>query len=157
MAKTQATFGKKDKERNRQKQRVEKAEKMAERKANAKKGKSLDEMMAYLDENGNITSTPPDPSRKKVIDVSAIQVSVPKQEDRPQVNNQRTGTVTFFNHDKGFGFIKDIESEDSIFVHVSQTAEKLNENDLVSFEIGSGPKGPSANNVKKVEKPTVTV
>ncbi|MEI7801418.1 MAG: cold shock domain-containing protein [Bacteroidota bacterium] len=157
MAKTQATFGKKDKERNRQKQRVEKAEKMAERKANAKKGKSLDEMMAYLDENGNITSTPPDPSRKKVIHHSEIQVSVPKQEDRPQVNNQRTGTVTFFNHDKGFGFIKDIESEDSIFVHVSQTSDKLNENDTVSFEIGSGPKGPSANNVKKVEKPTVTV
>ena len=103
MAKSQATFGKKDKERNKQKQRKEKEEKMAERKANAKKGKSLDEMMAYLDENGNITSTPPDPlKKKKTIHHSEILVSVPKQEDRPQINNQRSGSITFLLYRPSF-------------------------------------------------------
>ena len=155
MAKSQATFGKKDKERNKQKQRQEKEEKMAERKANAKKGKSLDEMMAYLDENGNITSTPPDPNRKKItIHHSEILVSVPKQEDRPQISNTRNGIVSFFNKEKGFGFIKDTDSEESIFVHISQLKDQVTENDKVTFEIGSGPKGPTANDVKKIVSTT---
>ena len=66
MGKSQETFGKKEKEKKKLKQRQDKQEKMEERKANAKKGKSLDEMMAYIDENGNISSTPPDPRKKKV-------------------------------------------------------------------------------------------
>jgi len=59
MAKSQETFSKKEKGKQKIKQRQEKLEKMNERKANAKKGKSLEEMMAYIDENGNLTSTPP--------------------------------------------------------------------------------------------------
>ena len=124
---------------------------MAERKANAQKGKSLDEMMAYIDENGNITSTPPDPTKKKkTIHHSEILVSVPKQEDRPQISNSRKGSITFFNKEKGFGFIKDSDSEESIFVHISQLKDAVGEGDHVTFEIGSGPKGPTANDVKKV-------
>src|SRR4051812_39479022 len=61
MGKSGETFGKKEKEKKRLKDRQEKQEKMEHRKANAKKGKSLDEMMAYMDENGNLSSTPPDP------------------------------------------------------------------------------------------------
>ena len=45
--------------------RKEKREKAEERKANSDKGKSLEDMMAYIDENGNISSTPPDPGKKK--------------------------------------------------------------------------------------------
>jgi hypothetical protein len=59
MAKSKATFGKKEKEKNRLKKRKEKEEKKAERKANSNKGKSFEEMLAYVDENGTITSTPP--------------------------------------------------------------------------------------------------
>jgi len=149
MAKSHETPGKKDKEKKRLKQRQKKEEKMAERKANAQKGKSLNEMMAYIDENGNISSTPPDPNKKKTVHHSEIQVSVPRLEDRPRYEITRRGTVTFFNHNKGFGFIKDSETAESIFVHVSQLAEPLMENDLVIFELGSGPRGPSATNVKK--------
>lgn len=151
MAKSQATFGKKDKERSRQKARQEKEEKMAERKANAKKGKSLDEMIAYIDEFGNISSTPPDPNRKKEVDISAIQVSVPKQEDRPQAQPViRKGSITFFNTDKGFGFIKDSANGESIFVHASQSSEQLAENDIVTFEVEMGPRGSNAVRVNKV-------
>ena len=80
MGKSQETFSKKEKEKNRLKKRQDKAEKMEERKANAKKGKTLEEMMAYIDENGNISSTPPDPRKKKIFKQEEIQVGVPIQE-----------------------------------------------------------------------------
>ena len=67
MARSTETFNKKEKEKKRLKKQKEKREKAEERKDNVVKGKSLDEMMAYVDENGNITSTPPDPTKKKKI------------------------------------------------------------------------------------------
>ena len=60
MSKSQETFSKKEKDKKRLKQRRDKAEKMEDRKANARKGKSLEEMMAYIDENGNLSSAPPE-------------------------------------------------------------------------------------------------
>src|ERR1044072_3633005 len=107
MAKSKETFGKKEKEKKRLKQREDKQQKMEERKANAKKGKSLDEMMAYLDENGNLSSTPPDPKKVKVFKAEHIQTSVPKYSEEPQ-DAIREGIVSFFNDAKGYGFIKDL-------------------------------------------------
>ncbi|MEJ7770048.1 MAG: cold shock domain-containing protein [Chitinophagaceae bacterium] len=150
MAKSQETFGKKEKQKKKLKQRQDKQEKMEERKANVKKGKTLDEMMAYIDENGNFSSTPPDPRRKKVFLSKDMQIGVPKQEARQQEDVVRTGMVTFFNHDKGFGFIKDLQTQESVFIHVNQLSEAIKENDKVSFEVEMGQKGPSAINVKKV-------
>jgi hypothetical protein len=60
MAKSKETFLKREKEKKRIKQRQEKQEKMEERKANGDKPKSLEDMLAYIDEDGNISSTPPD-------------------------------------------------------------------------------------------------
>lgn len=142
------TFGKKEKQKKKLKQRQEKAEKMEERKANAKKGKSLDEMMAYLDENGNLTSTPQDPKMKRVFNQEDIQIGVPKQEDLPP-QEPRTGVVTFFNEAKGFGFIRDLKTQESVFIHVNQLTEPINESDKVIFEVEMGPKGLNAVNVKK--------
>ena len=150
MGKSQETFSKKEKEKKRIKQRQEKLEKMQERKANAKKGKSLDDMMAYIDENGNISSTPPDPRKKKVFNPEDMQVSVPKQEDRIH-NTVRKGFVAFFNNEKGFGFINDTETKERIFVHVNQLSGPLKENDKVTFEVEIGPKGPSAVNVSIIK------
>lgn len=58
------TFNKKQKEKNKLKKRQDKVQKMQERKANVKKGKTLEEMMAYLDENGNLSPIPPDTHKK---------------------------------------------------------------------------------------------
>jgi hypothetical protein len=60
MAKSKETYLKKEKEKKRLKDKQDKAAKKEERKANAKKGKSLEEMLAYIDDNGNLVSTPPD-------------------------------------------------------------------------------------------------
>jgi cold shock CspA family protein len=144
------TFGKKENQKKRLKHRQDKAEKMEERKANAKKGKSLDEMMAYLDENGNLSSTPPDPRKKKTFRVEDMQTGTLKQEDREQVDTVRTGVVTFFNDAKGFGFIKDSQTQESVFIHVNQLSERIVEHDKVSFEVEMGPKGPNATQVKKI-------
>ncbi|MFN2458857.1 MAG: cold-shock protein [Chitinophagaceae bacterium] len=142
------TFGKKEKEKNRAKHKKDKQEKMQERKAAAKKGKSLDEMMAYLDENGNLSSTPPDPKKRKIVNHEDIQIGVPKYEEQ-EGEKVRTGVVTFFNDAKGFGFIKDLKTQESVFIHVNQLSEAIKEHDKVTFEVEMGPKGPSATNVKK--------
>jgi len=152
MAKSGETFGKKEKEKKRAKQRQDKAEKMEERKANAKKGKSLDEMMAYIDEDGNISSTPPDPRKKKVFNPEDMQIGVPKQQDLTEEELIRKGVVTFFNEDKGFGFINDLQTQERVFVHINQLTERIKESDKVTFEVEMGPKGPSAVNVKKEVK-----
>ncbi|MEO5998368.1 MAG: cold shock domain-containing protein [Chitinophagaceae bacterium] len=151
MAKSQETFGKKEKQKKKLKDRQEKKEKMEERKNNVKKGKTLDEMMAYIDENGNISSAPPDPRRKKIFNSKDMEIGVPKQEEREQVDPIRTGVVTFFNQDKGFGFIKDMQTQESVFIHVNQLSEAVKENDKLSFEVEMGHKGPSAINVKKIK------
>jgi cold shock CspA family protein len=149
MGKSQETFSKKEKEKKRAKQRQDKQEKMEERRQNAKKGKSLDEMMAYLDENGNISSTPPDPRKMKAFRQEDMQISVPKQSAADMEPSIRTGVVTFFNEAKGFGFIKDLVTQESIFIHVNQMLEQINEKDKVVFEVEMGHKGPNATNVKK--------
>jgi cold shock CspA family protein len=149
MAKAKETFGKKEKEKKRLKQRQEKHEKMEDRKANAKKGKSLDDMMAYIDEDGNISATPPDPRKKKVFNQEDMQISVPKYEASEE-DLMRSGVVAFFNNDKGFGFIHDAKTGERIFVHVNQLTERIAENDKVSFEVEAGPKGLSAVNIKKL-------
>ena len=147
MAKSKETFGKKEKEKKRLKQRQEKLEKMEERKANAKKGKTLDEMLAYIDENGNLSSTPPDPRKKVVFKQEDMNTGVPKYEKE---EIEREGIVSFFNEAKGYGFIKDLKSQESIFVHTNQLLEAVKENTKVSFQVERSAKGLSALNVKKI-------
>ncbi len=62
MAKSQATFMKKQLEKNRLKKREEKEQRKQERQQNATSG-DLESMMAYVNEFGEITSTPPDPKK----------------------------------------------------------------------------------------------
>ena len=150
MAKSQQTWLKKEREKQKQKDRKEKEEKMQERKEKGKDGKSLDDMMAYIDENGNISSTPPDPSKKRVITVEDIEIGVPKHKPIDPEDLIRKGTITFFNQAKGYGFIKDQQSQESVFVHINSLLEPVKENNRVTFEVEMGPKGPSAVKVKIV-------
>ena len=65
-----------------------------------------------------------------------------------------TGTVKFFNSDKGFGFITPTTGEKDVFVHFSNAAgdgfKNLEEGQQVEFEVGQGQKGPEARNVRLV-------
>ncbi|MDB4303817.1 cold shock domain-containing protein [Desulfosarcina sp.] len=60
----------------------------------------------------------------------------------------RKGIVSFFNDSKGYGFIKDSETSESVFVHINNTLEEIKEGNVVIFEVEMGQKGPTAVNVK---------
>jgi len=148
MAKSKETFNKKEKEKKKQQKRQEKREKKEERHANSRNGNNLNEMMAYVDENGNISAVPPDPSKKVVIDVSQIQIGVTRQEETEE-DLIRSGTVTMFNDQKGYGFIEDMETKESVFVHINSLNIRIQQNDKVLFETERGLKGKVAVNVRK--------
>jgi len=63
-----------------------------------------------------------------------------------------TGTVKWFNAEKGFGFISPDDSSQDVFAHYSAIAasgfRSLEENQKVSFETEQGPKGPQATNIQ---------
>ena|SRR5829696_2746294 len=149
MARSQQSFNKREKEKQRAKTKQEKQEKMEERKAAAKKGQSLEDMMAYIDENGNLSTTPPDPSKKKTFNQEEIEIGVPQQRELEPEELIRKGSVNFFNSAKGFGFIKDSQTGESIFFHQNNIEEQIKEGDKLIFEVEMGPKGPMAVNVKK--------
>lgn len=142
------SFSKKELEKRKAKEKQDKAQKMKERKANNSKGKSLDDMMAYLDENGNITSTPPDPNKKREISLDDIQLGAAKvvaEDVEP-----KTGVVSFFNEAKGYGFITDSKTRENIFVHMNQLLQPIKERDKVTFETEKTPRGLAAVGVKKI-------
>ena len=150
MAKSQETYNKKEKKKKKLKKRQEKEARKAARKEESPNS-GLDSMMAYVDEFGNITDTPPDPTKKKVeIDPEDIVIGVPTREEMPEPDPIRKGAVEFFNDEKGFGFIKENETNEKYFVHVSSLSEEVSENDKVSFELEQGMKGLNAVRVKKL-------
>jgi cold shock CspA family protein len=147
MASSQETFNKREKEKKRLKKRLDKQQKLAERKANSPGG-GLENMMAYVDENGRITDTPPNPSNRKKVNPESIKISVQKRE--AEVTTIQKGRIEFFNPSRGFGFIKDLDTQEKYFVHVNGLTEEVKENDIVTFEIERSFKGLNAVRVKKV-------
>ncbi len=149
MAKSQDTFNKKEKETKRLKKRQEKMQKREERKANPQPS-GLENMMAYVDEYGQITDTPPDPTKKKKILAENIELGVPKRDKEDEMPAIRKGKIEFFNDQKGYGFIKENDTQEKYFVHVNGLTETVKENDKVSFELEQGIKGINAVRVKKI-------
>lgn len=145
-----ATYEKREKEKKRLQKKQEKLKRKEERKANSQGG-SLDDMIAYVDENGQLSDTPPDPTKKKEIKQESIQIKVERQAE-VEYDPIRKGRVEFFNQQKGYGFIQDIETNEKYFVHMSRLIDEVYEKDKVTFEIEKGPKGLTAVDVKLVVK-----
>ena len=151
MAKSQQTYSKREKEKKRLKKREEKQKKKEARKLESKEnGPGI--QFAYVDHDGNLTDTPPDPSKKIKIDASTIEIGVPKRDDSDieEFDPVRNGKVSFFDTSKGFGFIIDTENQEKYFTHVSGLIDEIAENDKVSFELEKGMKGMNAVRVKKI-------
>lgn len=150
MARSQESYSKKEKEKKRLKKREEKQKRKEERRANSKGG-GLENMIAYVDENGHLTDTPPDPANKVAIEAEDIIIGIPKKEDRDDEPVIRTGKIAFFNDSKGYGFIREDMSGEKYFVHVNGLLQPVAENDKVTFDLERGMKGMNAVNVKIIE------
>jgi cold shock CspA family protein len=149
MAKSQETFNKKEKEKKRAKKRLEKQAKREARKAEPKVS-GFENMIAYVDEFGQLTDTPPDPSKKIEIDVESIVIGATKHEEVEEVEIKHEGKIEFFNDSKGYGFIRENETNEKYFVHVNGLIDKVVEGDKVAYELEQGMKGINAVQVKKI-------
>ena len=149
MGRSQETNSKKEIRKKKEKKRQDKEKKRLARKDNDKKN-GLDDMIAYVDENGVISSTPPDPKKKDKTKPEDIEVSIPKRNAEDAIDPVRKGIVSFFNESKGFGFIKDSETKENIFFHLSNVMDELKEGNAVQFERIKSPKGPNAIHVKRI-------
>ncbi|RZJ47326.1 MAG: cold shock domain-containing protein [Chryseobacterium sp.] len=138
------SFSKKENFKKKLQKQKEKAIRREDRKNTNDKGKSLDDMIMYVDANGQLTSTPPDNSNKSVIDLDNIQLgAAPIQEEDPI----KSGIVTFFS-DKGYGFITEDNSKENVFFHSNNCVDIIKKGNKVSFEKERSPKGFSAINIK---------
>jgi len=153
MAKSQQSFKKKEREKKKRKKRQEKLERREQRKIEKDLApkKTFADQISYIDEDGNLSDTPPDPTKKKkVIKLEDIIISTPPVVD-VVVEKLRTGIVKFFNGEKGYGFIVDTKTKDNIFVHINNCPGPLKEHDKVSFELEEGHKGIVAVDVKFID------
>jgi cold shock CspA family protein len=140
MAKSNS-FNKRELEKKKEQKRQEKQKRKEDRKANNSTG-SFWNMIAYVDENGVITSTPPNPDNKQEVDAENIAVSTPKKEETEEILMK--GRVEYFNQGKGYGFIKNIGNTEKYFFHISNVSDEINEGDIVSFQLERGQKGMNA-------------
>ena len=128
---------KRENEKKRLARRAEKQKKKEEKKL-SNKANSFEDMIAYVDENGMITSTPPAENTPK------------KDKEEPVI---RRGRIEFFNESKGFGFIKDLSGVEKYFFHINNVLTDIAENNIVTFDLERGLKGMNAVNVAlEVEK-----
>lgn len=139
------TWNKREREQKKRNAKKQKEEKKLERKENTTKGKSLNDMLAYVDEYGNLSDSPPDKRNRPTL---PIPPTVANSNALNQQDALKTGIVTFFDADKGYGFIKETQSQESIFVHVNSSSVELKENLKIMFEIQQTPRGLAAVNVQ---------
>ncbi|MCP9612259.1 cold-shock protein [Coprobacter tertius] len=135
------SFNKRELQKKKQSKRLEKQKRKEERKATAGSG-SLEDMIAYVDENGVITDTPPEIQNSREINVEDIAISTPKKGEVEEVIQK--GKIDFFNPEKGYGFIRDSHTNEKYFFHISNAPDSITEGNKVSFELEAGPKGINA-------------
>lgn len=141
------SFSKKEKIKKKAKKREDKAQRLEDRKERNDKGKSLEDMMVYVDEYGNLTSVPTDQQNRQEINPEEILLgAAPVSREEPEWK----GTVSFFS-EKGYGFINTANSGDKIFVHRNDLTEPIQERDKVVFMVEKRERGLVAINVRKVK------
>lgn len=152
MGKSQQTFNKKEREKKRLKKQKEKKERKEQRKLEkAERGKvAFEDQIMYVDEYGNLTSEKPDPTKKIKIRAEDISLGVP-QNSKQSFEIVKRGKVKMFLEDKGYGFITEKVTKESIFVHANDAYDDIRENHIVEFEVGKGPKGPKAIKVTQIK------
>lgn len=138
------SFNKKEREKKRNKKNKDKQYNREQKKLNPNKPPEF----MYVGEDGNLTTQPPDPKLRKKVSLEDIEINTPRTPKTSGSKYEKSGYVKFLNTDKGYGFIADQNSDASYFVHINDLDETIKEGSKVTFEAGSGPKGPIAIKVK---------
>ncbi|MDD2426345.1 MAG: cold shock domain-containing protein [Bacteroidales bacterium] len=136
------SFKKRENEKKKQAKRLEKQKRKEERQAAGPS--SMDEMIAWVDENGNLTSIPPEEREVKRVEIKLedIDISTPRQE-YVEVEPLK-GLVDHFNAEKGYGFIRDLAGGEKYFFHISSAPQEIAEGNAVTFELERGQRGMNA-------------
>src|SRR5690606_5215475 len=114
--------------------------------------KRMEDMIAYVDENGNLSSTPPDPLKVRKVALEDIAIDTPRQAP-PDPNALPQGVVTYFDAAKGYGFITNTRTQGRVFVHVNQLPDPgltLTKGNMVEYSALKGPRGLQAELVRKI-------
>lgn len=135
------SFGKRENEKKKQAKRLEKQKRKEERQAGGTS--SPDDMIAYVDELGNIVDTPPEERKASEVKLEDIAISTPKKTESEE-DEPLQGRVEYFNHEKGYGFIKDKNSGEKYFFHISAAPAEIAEGNTVTFELERGTRGMNA-------------
>ncbi len=142
------SFSKKENLKKKLQKQKEKALKREERKSQNNKGKDLADMLVYVDEFGQLTSTPPSQQEKVEVSLEDIQLGAAPIEAEDPI---KTGIVTFLS-DKGYGFITENDTKENIFFHLNNVEGELKKGNKVRFEKERSPKGYSALNITIVKQ-----
>lgn len=138
------SFEKKEREKKKAKKRKDKALRKEQLKES---GQKTAEFM-YMGADGQLTTEKPEDFIREEVSLDEIQISTPKKEDLEQEDPVKIGIVKNFNNDKGYGFIEQKETGETLFVHINNIEGTIKEGNKVSFEIEKGPKGLVAVKVK---------
>jgi cold shock CspA family protein len=141
------SFGKRENEKKKQAKRLEKQKRKEERQAGGTS--SMDDMIAWVDENGNIVDTPPEQRERTEVKLEDIAIATPKKEEmEPEILK---GRVEYFNDSKGYGFIKDMASGEKYFFHISEAPTGIAEGNTVTYELERGTRGMNAVRLAQVK------
>ncbi|VTR54019.1 cold-shock protein [Sphingobacterium thalpophilum] len=136
MSKSQITFNKKEREKKKMLKKQHKIEKKEFNKTNNDKGKSLEEMFAYVDEYGNISDRPP----VKLSETERANLSVAQ-------DTYSLGKVVHYNETSGYGFIRDNETQQSVYFNDRLVGWKLQLNQKVRFKFKTAKQGAQVTEV----------
>ena len=113
--------------------------------------RSFEDMLAYVDENGVLHASPQDVGPRAEIDLSEIEVSVPRRTETG-AEEPLSGRVEYFTSSKGYGFIKDASDGEKYFFHVTNAPAGIAEGDRVAFELERGTRGMNAVRIAIIDK-----
>lgn len=138
------SFSKKENNKKKTKKQQDKLQRREDRKTNNNKGKSLDDMIVYVDVNGNFTSVPPNLQNREEDLARAKKASNNANVNEDTVFN---GTVTYFS-EKGYGFITEEGTGENVFFHQAQLSQPIKKHDKVSYKKEATLKGDRAIEIK---------
>lgn len=136
------SFGKRENEKKKQAKRIEKQKRKEDRQSGGTA--SLDDMIAWVDDNGNITDVPPEERKHKKTEIKLEEIAVSTPKKKEEDDEPLRGRVEYFNESKGYGFIKDLASTEKYFFHISVAPATITEGNIVNFELERGTRGMNA-------------